>query len=179
MRGLIDEFKAFILRGNVVELAVGLIIGAAFTGIVTSLVEDVILPPVAFLTGDVDFSDKSLPLKPERPNPAYVKPDPDDQKLVPNPAWKPGDPESARRVPNPDYNPGTPHLKETLPAVSWRYGAFLQKVFTFLVVAVCMFFVIKGTNTLMRRKAAAPVPPAPTPTEKLLAEIRDLLKNKS
>lgn len=177
MKALFHEFKAFILRGNVVDLAVGLIIGAAFGGIVTSLVEDIIMPPIALVTGDVDFSDKAIAMKPERPNPAYVKPDPDDKKFIPNPAWKAGDPENTKKIPNPEYNSGTPLLKETLPALNWRYGAFIQKIISFFIVGLCLFFVVKGTNVLMRKKEAAP--PESTASEKLLAEIRDLLKNKS
>jgi large conductance mechanosensitive channel len=177
--GLLNEFKAFILRGNVVDLAVGLIIGAAFSGIVTSLVEDVIMPPIAAVTGGVDFSAKAIHLLPERPNPDYVKPDPDDKKFIPNPNWKAGDPETTKKMPNPEYNAGTPLMKETLPAVDWRYGAFIQKVITFLIVGVCMFFLIKGMNTLMRKKKEEPKPAELTPSEKLLTEIRDAVKKQS
>jgi large conductance mechanosensitive channel len=177
MRGLFGEFKAFILRGNVVDLAVGLIIGAAFSGIVTSLVKDVIMPPIAFISGDVDFSDKGIELKPARPNKRYVKPDPDDKKMIPNKAWKPGDPDATKELPNPDYKPGTPELKPYLEPLVWKYGAFIQTVISFLIIGVVLFFIIKGMNSLMRKKAESP--PEPTPTEKLLAEIRDVLKNKS
>jgi large conductance mechanosensitive channel len=173
---LIHEFKAFILRGNVIDMAVGIIIGAAFGGIVTALVEDVIMPPIAFVSGDVDFSDKAIALKPERENPAYVAPNTDVPKTIPNKDWKAGDPEDKKTVPNPEYTEGTPNLKPRLPALNWRYGAFIQKVISFLIVGVCLFFIIKGMNTLMRKKAAAPTPPEPTASEKLLTEIRDLLK---
>lgn len=178
MKGLINEFKAFILRGNVVEMAVGLIIGAAFGGIVNSLVKDVIMPPIAFLSGDVDFSDKGIELKPARVNPKYVQPDPDDKKLIPNPAWKPGDPDAAKNLPNPDYKPGTPELKPYLDPLVWRYGAFLQAVISFVIVGVVLFFVIKGMNTLMRKKKEEPKPAELTTSEKLLTEIRDAVKNK-
>lgn len=135
---ILSEFKSFILRGNVVDLAVGLIIGAAFTGIVTSLVNDILMPPIASLTGGIDFSDKTIDL------PGTMKND----------------------------------KGEDVP-VKLRYGKFLQTVVNLLIVGLCLFFVIKGVNVLMRKKAEAPAPPDPTPSEKLLAEIRDLIKNKS
>ena len=141
--GFIQEFKTFALKGNVVDMAVGVIIGGAFGKIVTSLVNDVIMPPLGMLIGKVNFTDLAL-------------------------------------------NLGT----EAEP-VMWKYGAFLQQVFDFLIVALCIFFLIKGINRLSdlsKKKeeeaaAAAPEPapaPAPEPTkeELLLAEIRDLLKEK-
>lgn len=134
---ILSEFKTFILRGNVVDLAVGLIIGAAFTGIVTSLVNDILMPPIASLTGGIDFSDKAIDL------PGTMKND------------------KGEEVP-----------------VKLRYGKFVQLTINFLITGFCLFFAIKGVNTLMRRKAAAPAPPDPTPSEKLLTEIRDLLKNR-
>lgn len=177
--GLVNEFKAFIMRGNVVEMAVGIIIGAAFGGIVTSLVNDVIMPPIAYISGDVDFSDKGVELKPARPNTKYVEPDPDEKKMIPNPDWKPGDPDATKRLPNPDYKPGTPELKPYLEPLVWRYGAFIQSVISFIIIGVVLFFIIKGMNTMMRKKADAPKQTEPTASEKLLAEIRDAIKNKS
>lgn len=132
---ILAEFKTFILRGNVVELAVGLAVGAAFTAVVGSLVNDLFMPPIASVTRGIDFADWAIDL------------------------------------------PGT--VKDATGAdvpVKWRYGKFLQAVIHFLIVGVCLFFVIKGANILMRRKAEAPAPPDPTPSEKLLTEIRDLLK---
>lgn len=141
--GFIQEFKTFALKGNVVDMAVGVIIGGAFGKIVTSLVNDVIMPPLGMLIGKVNFTDLAL-------------------------------------------NLGT----EAEP-VMWKYGAFLQQVFDFLIVALCIFFLIKGINRLSdlsKKKeeeaaAAAPEPapapePEPTKEELLLAEIRDLLKEK-
>ena len=134
---LLAEFKAFILRGSVVDLAVGIIIGAAFTAIVTSLVNDILLPPIAALTGGIDFADKAIDL------PGTTKND----------------------------------KGEDVP-VKLRYGKFVQLTINFLITGGCLFFAIKGVNTLMRKKAAAPAPPDPTPTEKLLTEIRDLLQKR-
>ena len=141
--GFIQEFKTFALKGNVVDMAVGVIIGGAFAKIVTSLVNDVIMPPLGMLIGKVNFTDLAL-------------------------------------------NLGT----EAEP-VMWKYGAFIQQVFDFLIVALCIFFLIKGINRLSdlsKKKeeeaaAAAPEPapapePEPTKEELLLAEIRDLLKEK-
>lgn len=175
--GLINEFKAFIMRGNVVEMAVGLIIGAAFGGIVNSLVKDVIMPPIAVISGDVDFSDKGIELKPARPNEKYIKPDPDDKKMLPNKDWKPGDPDATKEILNPAYKPGTPELKPYHEPLVWRYGAFLQAIISFLIIGIVLFFIIKGMNTMMKKKKDAP-PAEPTPTEKLLAEIRDQLKSR-
>ncbi len=141
--GFIQEFKTFALKGNVVDMADGVIIGGAFGKIVTSLVNDVIMPPLGMLIGKVNFTDLAL-------------------------------------------NLGT----EAEP-VMWKYGAFLQQVFDFLIVALCIFFLIKGINRLSditkkkeaEEAAAAPEPapapePEPTKEEILLAEIRDLLKEK-
>jgi large conductance mechanosensitive channel len=128
---VVSEFKAFAMRGNVVDMAVGIVIGAAFGKIVSSLVADVILPPIGMLIGGVDFSNLVVTLG------------------------------------------GT-------PPVTLRYGVFLQAIFDFLIVAFALFLVIKAMNSLMKKKAEAPAPPpAPTPQEKLLGEIRDLLKTGS
>ena len=131
---MIDEFKEFIARGNVVDLAVGVIIGGAFGKIVTSLVDQVIMPPIGLLTGGVDFASMKWVLKP-------------------------GD--AAAKVP------------ETAIA----YGAFINTVIQFLVVAFVIFMVVKAINSMRRKEAEAPAAPAaPTTSEALLAEIRDLLK---
>lgn len=131
----IDEFKAFAMKGNVLDMAVGVIIGAAFGKIVTSLVEDIFMPLIGLVVGGVDFTKLSITL---------------------------GEGEDAAKL---------------------AYGNFLQNVFDFLVVAFCIFCFIKLITKLTAKKeeekAAAPAPaPAPSNEEKLLAEIRDLLKNK-
>jgi large conductance mechanosensitive channel len=133
--GLVTEFKEFIARGNVIDLAVGVIIGASFGKIVTSLVEQVVMPPVGLLLGRVDFSNLEWVLTPE--------------------------------------NPAT----EEVEKVAIQYGAFINTVIQFLIVAVVIFLMVKLVNKLRREQAAAPeAPAAPTPSEALLAEIRDELK---
>jgi large conductance mechanosensitive channel len=135
--GFAKEFKEFAMRGNVVDLAVGVIIGAAFGKIVTSLVNDVIMPPIGYVTGGVDFSAKKVILK------------------------------AADEA-----------TKTTEVAIS--YGNFINAIIQFLIVAFCIFIVVKGINSLKKEKAEAPdVPPAPTKEEVLLTEIRDLLAKKS
>ncbi|MEL7939087.1 MULTISPECIES: large-conductance mechanosensitive channel protein MscL [Pseudomonas] len=130
---LLSEFKAFAVKGNVVDMAVGIIIGAAFGKIVSSFVGDVIMPPIGLLIGGVDFSDLAITLKAAE-----------------------GD----------------------VPAVVLAYGKFIQTCLDFLIVAFAIFMGVKAINRLKREEAAAPeTPPAPTPEEVLLTEIRDLLKN--
>ena len=136
---ILSEFREFIARGNVVDLAVGVIIGGAFGKIVTALVEDVIMPPIGLLTSGVDFSHMNLVLKAD------------------NPATKVDE------------------------MVAIQYGAFLNTVIQFMIVAWVVFLLVKGVNALRRAQAAeaaesAP-PPAPSAQETLLAEIRDLLKS--
>ncbi|MBW8303423.1 MAG: large-conductance mechanosensitive channel protein MscL [Brevundimonas sp.] len=133
--GLLTEFKEFAARGSVVDLAVGVIIGASFGKIVTSLVDDVIMPPVGLLLGNVDFSKLEWVLKPE--------------------------------------NPAT----EAVEKVAVGYGAFINTLLQFLIVAFVVFLLVKAINRLRRQEAASPeAPAAPTPTEALLTEIRDELK---
>ena len=135
--GLANEFKEFIARGNVIDLAVGVIIGASFGKIVTSLVEQVVMPPIGLALGRVDFSNLEWVLVPE--------------------------------------NPAT----EEIEKVAIQYGAFINTVIQFMIVAFVIFLMVKLVNRLRREQAAAPAPetpPAPTPTEALLAEIRDELK---
>lgn len=141
--GFLKEFKAFALKGNVVDMAVGVIIGGAFGKIVTSLVNDIIMPPIGLLVGGVDFSDLKLTLK--------------EQIL-----------DAAGAV--------------VTPAVTWNYGAFIQQVVDFTILALCVFMMVKLMNKLTKKeeeKPAAPAPaPAPSKEEVLLTEIRDLLKEK-
>ncbi|QCT98892.1 large-conductance mechanosensitive channel protein MscL [Stutzerimonas degradans] len=132
---LISEFKAFAMRGNVIDMAVGIIIGAAFGKIVSSFVDGVVMPPLGLLIGGVDFSDLAIVLKEA--------------------------------------------VGET-PAVLLRYGAFIQTVVDFLIVAFAIFIAIKAMNSLRRKEAEAPsAPPAPTQEELLLTEIRDLLREQN
>ncbi len=143
--GFLQEFKAFALKGNVMDMAVGVIIGGAFGKIVTSLVNDVIMPPIGLVVGGVDFSDLNLTLK---------------QAVT----------DAAGEV--------------LTPAVTWNYGAFIQQVVDFAILAFCVFMMVKVMNRLMKKKeeeapAPAPAPePEPSAEEKLLTEIRDLLKER-
>jgi len=130
---IVKEFREFIARGNVVDLAVGVIIGGAFGKIVTSFVGDVVMPPIGLAMGRVDFSQLKVVLQPA------------------NPAHK-------------------------LAEVAISYGSFANTVIQFLIVAVAVFFMVKGINALRHKEAESPAAPsAPTTTEALLAEIRDLL----
>ena len=139
---LISEFKAFAMRGNVVDMAVGIIIGGAFGKIVSSVVADVIMPPIGLLLGGVKFTDLKIVLK--------------DQVL-----------DAAGAVQS--------------QAVSINYGNFIQTTVDFLIIAFAIFMMIKAMNGLKKKTEAPaqePAPPAPTKEELLLAEIRDILKNK-
>jgi large conductance mechanosensitive channel len=137
---LLKEFREFAMRGNVVDLAVGIIIGAAFGAIVTSLVADIIMPIIGFVTGGMDFSKFAYELKP-----ATVGPDGKD-----------------------------------VAAVTINYGKFINFIITFIIVAFAMFLLVKGMNKMKRKEEAAPPPPPePSPQEKLLTEIRDLLARRA
>lgn len=136
--GMATEFKDFIARGNVVDLAVGVVIGAAFGKIVTSLVEQIVMPPIGLLLGRVDFSRMEWVLVPENPATAAIE------------------------------------------KVAIQYGAFINTVIQFLIVALVIFLVVKVINRMKRQEDAKPeAPHAPTATETLLAEIRDELKARS
>jgi large conductance mechanosensitive channel len=130
MRGFFEEFKKFILRGNVVDLAVGIVIGAAFAKVVDSLVKDVFMPVIGVLTGGDSLSGMRIHLYGD----AYI-----------------------------------------------TWGVFLQAVINFVIIGFCLFLVVKGMNSMHKRLGKEEPVPAPTPTEteKLLAEIRDLLKAKA
>jgi large conductance mechanosensitive channel len=134
----LTEFKTFAMRGNVVDLAVGVVIGAAFGKIVSALVDGIIMPPIGLALGGVNFSDLAITLKD-----AVVGPD----GVV------------------------------VAEAVLWKYGAFLQTIIDFLIIAFTIFVVVKVMNRLKRKEEAAPAAPAePSAEVKLLTEIRDALK---
>ena len=157
--GLLQEFKTFALKGNVVDMAVGVIIGGAFGKIVTSLVNDIIMPPIGVLLGNKNFSDLAITLKSAQPE---------------------------------VLNDAGEVIQPAVAEVLWKYGSFLQVTIDFLIIAVSVFAMIKIINKLssLRQKeeeaaAAAPAPepepspePEPTKEELLLAEIRDILKEK-
>ncbi len=139
---MLKEFRDFIMRGNVLDLAVAVIIGAAFNSVVNSLVNDVIMPPIGWILGGVDFSNLFIDLSGK----GYAS-------LV-----------AAEEA-------GAPIIK---------YGLFVNNVINFLIIAFVIFMIIKQVNRMQKPKEEAPAaPPEPTAEEKLLAEIRDLLKEKS
>lgn len=126
---MLKEFKEFAMRGNVIDLAVGIIIGVAFGKIVASLVKDVIMPPIGLLLGNVDFSDIALVLT-SGPKP-----------------------------------------------VTMNIGVFINTVIEFIIIALAVFLVVKGMNSLKKKEEAKPEePPEPSKEEVLLTEIRDILK---
>ena len=142
MSGFFQEFKEFAMRGNVVDLAVGIVIGVAFGAIVNSLVEDVIMPPIGLIMGNVDFSDLFINLSGQ------------------------------------DYASLAAAREAGAPVIA--YGAFINAVINFIIVAFAIFLVVKGMNRLRRKQEAAPEEtPAPPRQETLLEEIRDLLKSRS
>ena len=133
--GIFSEFREFIARGNVIDLAVGVIIGASFNKIVDSLVNQAVMPPIGLLTGGMDFSKLEWVLRAD------------------DPATKASE------------------------LVAIQYGAFVNTLIQFLIVAWVIFLLVKGVNALRRQQQEAPA--APSPSEALLTEIRDLLKTKS
>ncbi len=144
--GWIKEFKEFAVKGNAIDMAVGVIIGGAFGKIVTSIVNDLIMPPIATLLGDVKFTDLAIVLK-----------------------------EGVEAT----------ETTAAIAPITLNYGNFIQTVLDFLIIAICVFVFIKLLANLKRKKAeevkvevVAPAPPEPSAEEKLLTEIRDLLKEK-
>lgn len=136
---ILKEFKEFAMRGNVIDMAVGVVIGAAFGKIVSSLVNDIIMPLVGVVTGGMNFTDFKWVIQ---------KAVTDGQEII-------------------------------TPEVSLNWGTWVQTVVDFLIVAFCIFIMVKFINQLRRKKVEQPAPaPAPEPTkeEALLTEIRDLLK---
>ena len=137
MGKFIEEFKAFAVKGNAVDMAVGVIIGGAFGKIVSSIVDDIIMPPIGYLIGGVNFSDLKVVL---------------------------------------------PAIIEGQESATINYGNFIQTLIDFIIIAFCVFMLVKGINKLKKKEEEKPAAPAPAPEpsaeEKLLTEIRDLLKNK-
>ena len=129
----IKEFREFAVKGNAIDLAVGVVIGAAFGKIVSSLVGDLFMPVLGLLVGGVDFSDLTVVLK---------------------------------------------AAEGAAPAVVLSYGKFIQTIFDFTIIAFAIFLFVKAINKIKRSEAEAPAPTEPSAQEKLLSEIRDILKNK-
>lgn len=131
---VIKEFKEFAMRGNVIDLAVGVIIGASFGKIVTSLVDDIIMPPIGYIMGGIDFADKKIVIKDE-------------------------------------------DVANKIAEVSIKYGNFLNTLIQFLIVAFCIFLMIKFINSLKKKEQIPVAEAIPTKEEALLSEIRDILRS--
>ena len=130
--GFVKEFKEFAMKGNVMDLAIGIIIGGAFGKIVSSFVADVIMPPIGLLLGNVDFKDLMVPLK---------------------------------------------YAADGTVAIALRYGAFINTIIDFVIIALAIFVVIKGMNRMKKKEEAKPaVPPKPSEEVLLLRDIRNSLK---
>lgn len=130
---MMSEFKSFAMRGNVVDMAVGIVIGGAFGKIVSSFVADVLMPPIGLLLGNVDFSDLAVTLK---------------------------------------------AAEEGAAAVTLKYGAFIQTVVDFVIIAFAIFMVVRAMNSMKKKEEVAPAePPKPSKEEVLLTEIRDALRS--
>lgn len=133
--GFVKDFKNFAMRGNVIDLAVAVIIGGAFGKIVTSFVNDILMPPLGLILGNVDFKDLKLVMR---------------------------------------------EATEGVAAVTWNYGMFIQNIIDFLIIAFSIFLVVRALTKMQEMKAKEPepepAPPEPSNEEKLLTEIRDLLK---
>jgi large conductance mechanosensitive channel len=141
---MLKEFRDFAMRGNVVDLAIGVIIGAAFGTIVSSLVDDIIMPPIGLAMAGIDFSKLAWIIK----------------------AAVPAVTDATGAIISPEQ-----------AAVSINYGKFINATIKFIIVAWVLFLIVKGMNSMKKAEAAAPAaPPEPTASEKLLGEIRDLLK---
>ena len=131
---MMSEFKDFAMKGNVVDMAVGIVIGGAFGKIVSSFVADVLMPPIGLMLGNVDFSDLAVTLS---------------------------------------------AASESGEAVLISYGAFIQTVIDFIIIAFAIFMVVKAMNSMKKKEEAAPAAPAaPSKEEVLLTEIRDALSSK-
>lgn len=135
MKQFFDEFKAFIMKGNVIDLAVAVIIGGAFQPVVSSMVNDIIMPPIGVALGGVNFTNLQFVIQ---------------QAIL-----------------------------DGQPEVAIRYGVFIQKIVDFVIIGFCVFLVVKAVTQLQnlrKKEEAAAAPAEPPAQEKLLAEIRDLLK---
>ncbi len=142
---IISEFREFAVKGNAIDLAVGVVIGGAFGKIVDSIVRDIIMPPIGLLLGRVDFSNLFLVLK---------------DGATPGPYF-------------------TPEAASKAGAVTLNYGAFINTLVTFVIIAWAVFVMVKIINRLKREEEAAPAPAEPPADVKLLTEIRDVLKQKA
>jgi len=138
MKKFLKEFRDFAMKGSIIELAVAVIIASAFKPVISTLVDNIIMPPIGMLLGNVDFKELSF--------------------VIQESTTKGG---------------------EVIPEVSIGYGMFIQTIIDFIIIAFCIFLVIKAYNKMQKKKEEEPsTPPAPSNQEILLTEIRDALKNK-
>lgn len=142
--GFMKDFKQFAMRGNIIDLAVAVVIGGAFGKIVASFVNDILMPPIGLLLGNVDFKELKIIL--QHGQEAMMQ--------------------------------GDMVIRAAVPEVTWNYGMFIQNIIDFLIIAFSIFLVLKAFIKMQKKEEAAPPPPPPEPSneEKLLTEIRDLLK---
>jgi large conductance mechanosensitive channel len=140
---IVKEFKEFAVKGNVMDMAVGVIIGGAFGKIVTSLVGDVLMPVISLVTGGIDFTNLFVNLSDDKTYKTLTE-------------------------------------AQEAGASVFAYGQFIQNIIDFVIIAFCVFLMIKGINRFKKKEeeAPAPAPAEPSKEEQLLTEIRDLLKNK-
>ncbi|GAA6530387.1 MAG: large-conductance mechanosensitive channel protein MscL [Prevotella sp.] len=137
MSKFIQEFKQFAIKGNAIDMAVGVIIGTAFGKVVSSIVDDIIMPPIGWLIGGVNFSELKVTL------PSVV----------------------------------IPGVEQQMKTATINYGNFIQTLLNFFIIALCVFLMVKSINRMTGKRAEAPKPaPQPTNEEKLLTEIRDLMR---
>lgn len=144
--GFIKEFKEFAMRGNLIDFAVGVVVGGAFTKVTGAFVDGIVMPLIGLVVGGQDFSDLKLIL--QKPEAAQI--------------------DATGQI-----------IRAEITEVAIRYGEFISTIIDFTIVAFAMFLVVKATNKLRKQKDAAPAPtapPEPSSQEKLLAEIRDILK---
>lgn len=143
---MLNEFKEFAMKGNMLDMAVGIIVGAAFGTIIQSLVNDILMPPIGLLMGGVDFGDLFITLSAGAGSGAYA----------------------------------TLASAQEAGAVTINYGVFINAVISFLIVAFSVFMVVRNVNALRKAEEEAPAaPPEPSAEERLLGEIRDLLRSPS
>jgi large conductance mechanosensitive channel len=145
---MLKEFKEFAVKGNMLDMAVGIVIGAAFATIVSSLVNDIVMPPIGLALGGVDFAEFYALLQAGDPAGPYA----------------------------------TLAAAQEAGAVTLNWGVFVNSLISFLIVAFALFMVVKGFNEMKRQEEVAPAPeapPEPSNEERLLAEIRDLLRTRA
>ena len=144
--GFVSDFKAFAMKGNVMDLAVGVIIGAAFGKIVTALVDDILMPIISLVTGGTNFNDLMYVIKPGK-----------------------------------DGATAYPSLEAAKAAGAnvFAYGHFIQSVVDFVIIALCIFMIIRAMGKMIRKREEVVAAPAPSSTDTLLMEIRDELRRKA